>query len=57
MMRSGEIAADVQHQVVALMDRYVKALSRTLFEPKWSGDSQRADVIDNRTPRRRQMMA
>jgi hypothetical protein len=56
-VRSGEIAADVQHQAVALMDRHAKALSRTLFEPKLGSDSQRVHVTGNGSTHRRQMMA
>ncbi len=43
------------------MDRqrrlHANALSRTLFEPKWGGDSQHDDVTDNRSTHHRQVMA
>ena len=55
-VRSGAIAADVQRQVVALVDRHAKALSRTAFEPK-VGSSSRSDQSDRVGTRRRQVMA
>jgi hypothetical protein len=56
-VRFGEIAADGQHQAVALTDRHAKALSRMLFEPKLDGDSQRVVAADNRSAHRRQVTA
>jgi len=56
-VRFGEIMADVQRQALALTNRHGKALSRTPFERKWDGDSEREVVTDNKSAHRRQATA